>query len=277
MDGFNPELIVKTFKSENITGFFGVPTHFHGILGLEKSLLVNNQSKSLATIISNAAALPQKIKEGIVETFGEGMLHETYGSTEGGIISNLRPKDQLRKQQCVGQAFPLTSIKILNEEGKECGPEEVGELFSTSPYLFNGYWNRPEETEEALQSGWLTVGDLAKKDEDGYLYIVDRKKDMVISGGVNIYPREIEEVMFGHPNINDVAIVGVADEKWGESLKAFIVTKDKKSLKLEDVEKFCKGKISNIKIPKIISLIDSIPRNANGKVLKTELRKKTDD
>ena len=276
MDGFNPELIVKTFKSENITGFFGVPTHFHGILGLEKSLLVNHQSKSLATIISNAAALPQKIKEGIVETFGEGMLHETYGSTEGGIISNLRPKDQLRKQQCVGQAFPLTSIKILNEEGEECGSEEVGELFSTSPYLFNGYWNRPEETEEALQSGWLTVGDLAKKDKDGYLYIVDRKKDMVISGGVNIYPREIEEVMFGHPNINDVAIVGVADEKWGESLKAFIVTKDKKSLKPEDVEKFCKGKISNIKIPKIISLIDSIPRNANGKVLKTELRKKTD-
>ena len=189
MDGFNPELIVKTFKEENITGFFGVPTHFHGILGLEKNLLTNNYSESLSTIISNAAALPQKIKEDIVETFGEGMLHETYGSTEGGIISNLRPKDQLRKQQCVGQAFPLTSIKILNEEGEECGPEEVGELFSTSPYLFNGYWNRPEETDEAIQSGWLTVGDLAKKDEDGYLYIVDRKKDMVISGGINIYPR----------------------------------------------------------------------------------------
>jgi len=273
MDGFNPELIVKTFKEENITGFFGVPTHFHGILGLEKNLLTNNYSESLSTIISNAAALPQKIKEDIVETFGEGMLHETYGSTEGGIISNLRPKDQLRKQQCVGQAFPLTSIKILNEEGEECGPEEVGELFSTSPYLFNGYWNRPEETDEAIQSGWLTVGDLAKKDEDGYLYIVDRKKDMVISGGINIYPREIEEVIYDHPDITDVAVVGIADEKWGESLKAFVVTKNKKTLKQEDLEKFCKGKISKIKIPKIISHIDSIPRNANGKVLKTELRK----
>ena len=273
MDGFNPELIVKTFKEENITGFFGVPTHFHGILGLEKNLLTNNYSESLSTIISNAAALPQKIKEDIVETFGEGMLHETYGSTEGGIISNLRPKDQLRKQQCVGQAFPLTSIKILNEEGEECGPEEVGELFSTSPYLFNGYWNRPAETDEAIQSGWLTVGDLAKKDEDGYLYIVDRKKDMVISGGINIYPREIEEVIYDHPDITDVAVVGIADEKWGESLKAFVVTKNKKPLKQEDLEKFCKGKISKIKIPKIISHIDSIPRNANGKVLKTELRK----
>ena len=273
MDRFDPEEIVTTFKKENITGFFGVPTHFHGITGLETSILTKNQSSSLNTIISNAAALPQTTKEKIVEIFGDNILHDTYGSTEGGIIANLRPPDQLRKEQCVGQAFPCTATKILNVSGEECAPDEVGELFSTSPYLFNGYWNKPEETEEAIQNGWLTVGDLAKKDSEGYLYIVDRKKDMVISGGINIYPREIEEVLFSHPDIIDAAVVGVADEKWGESIKAFLVTRNNIDLNLEAVRAFCEDKISTIKMPKIVSIIDEIPRNVGGKVLKTSLRK----
>ena len=213
-DEFDPEDIVTTLKKEKITGFFGVPTHFHGILGLGNKLLEANKPTSLKTIISNAAALPQTIKEKIVGIYGDNVLHETYGSTEGGIISNLRPADQLRKLQCVGQPFPCTNIKVVNESGHECNPNEVGEIFSSSPYLFNGYWKRPKETEEALDSdGWLTVGDLAKKDEEGYLYIVDRKKDMVISGGINIYPREIEEILFQHPDIIDAAVIGVPDEK----------------------------------------------------------------
>jgi long-chain acyl-CoA synthetase len=273
MDRFDPEEIVTTFKKENITGFFGVPTHFHGITGLEKSVLTKNQSSSLDTIISNAAALPQTTKEKIVEIFGNHVLHETYGSTEGGIVSNLRPPDQLRKEQCVGQAFPCTTVKILDASGEECSPDEVGELFSTSPYLFNGYWKRPEETEEAVHDGWLTVGDLAKKDSEGYLYIVDRKNDMVISGGVNIYPRETEEVLIRHPDILDVAVVGIADEKWGESIKAFLVTRNNIDLNLEAVRAFCEDKISTIKMPKAVNIIDEIPRNAGGKVLKKSLRK----
>jgi len=273
MDSFEPEVVLKTMKNDNITGFFGVPTHFHGILNLGQSILNNAKSHQLKSIISNAAALPQQVKERIIEQFGEGLLHETYGSTEGGIISNLRPDDQLKKLQCVGQAFPCTEIKILTESGNICEPNEVGELFSTSPYLFNGYWKRPDETKEALVDGWLTVGDMARQDEDGYLYIVDRKKDMVISGGVNIYPREIEDVLHNHPNIQDVAVIGVPDEKWGESLKAFIVTHHPDALKSEEVLSFCEQNISKIKTPKIIEFIDTIPRNANGKVLKTTLRK----
>ena len=273
MDSFDPEVVLETMKNDNITGFFGVPTHFHGILSLEQSILNNAKSHQLKSIISNAAALPQQVKEQIIEHFGAGLLHETYGSTEGGIISNLRPDDQLKKLQCVGQAFPCTEIKTLTESGNICEPNEVGELFSTSPYLFNGYWKRPDDTKEALVDGWLTVGDMAKQDEDGYLYIVDRKKDMVISGGVNIYPREIEDVLYNHPNIQDVAVIGVPDEKWGESLKAFIVTHNPNALKSEEVLAFCEQNISKIKTPKIIEFIDSIPRNANGKVLKTTLRK----
>ena len=277
MDQFDPERILTTFVDENISGFFGVPTHFHGILALEKAVLEKGSKHQLKTIISNAAALPQQIKEQLVDQFGDGLLHETYGSTEGGIISNLRPDDQLRKQQCVGQAFPCTEIKILNDSGKNCEANEVGELFSTSPYLFNGYWKRSEETKEALNDGWLTVGDMARQDEEGYLYIVDRKKDMVISGGINVYPREVEEVLFKHPNVSDAAVIGIPDEKWGEAIKAYIVTTSSSEGDAEEIRSFCEQEISKIKVPKIIEFINEIPRNAGGKVLKTELRKNHDE
>ena len=271
MDDFNPELVMKTLEDEEMTGFFGVPTHFYGMLGVDQSILDNCSGSSLKTIISNAAALPQSLKEKIVKHFGEGLLYECYGSTEGGIISNLGPDDQLRKKQCVGEPFPFTEIKILNNDGDECEPNEVGEVFTSSPYIFNGYWQKEKETQDAFDGEWLTVGDLAKKDEDGFLYIVDRKKDMIISGGVNIYPREIEEVLLEHPEINDIAIVGEPDEKWGEIIKAFIVFKEEE-LSLDVIQDFCSNKIASIKMPKIIETIDALPRNANGKVLKTELR-----
>ena len=271
MDDFNPELVMKTIEDENITGFFGVPTHFYGMLGIDQSILDSCTGSSLKTIISNAAALPQSLKEKIVEHFGEGLLYECYGSTEGGIISNLKPEDQLRKKQCVGEPFPFTEIKILNHDGNECGPNEVGEVFTSSPYIFNGYWQKEKETQDAFDGEWLTVGDLAKKDEDGFLYIVDRKTDMIISGGINIYPREIEEILLEHPEINDIAIVGEPDEKWGEIIKAFIVFKEEE-LSLDVIQDFCSNKIASIKMPKIIETIDALPRNANGKVLKTELR-----
>ena len=136
MDDFNPELVMKTLEDEEMTGFFGVPTHFYGMLGVDQSILDNCSGSSLKTIISNAAALPQSLKEKIVKHFGEGLLYECYGSTEGGIISNLGPDDQLRKKQCVGEPFPFTEIKILNNDGDECGPNEVGEVFTSSPYIF---------------------------------------------------------------------------------------------------------------------------------------------
>lgn len=271
MDKFDPEAVVRKFRSEKITGFFGVPTHFHAIFGLDATILEDNRSATLHTIISNAAALPQVMKEKIIGHFGQ-ILHETYGSTEASIVSNLRPADQLRKVACVGQAFPGTQIEIRRDDGSLCEPDEVGELFATSSCLFNGYWMRPEETAEAWQDGWVTVGDLAKKDAEGHLYIVDRKKDMVISGGINIYPREIEEALLQHPDIVDVAVIGVPDEKWGERLKAFVVARATTELTGEAIIEFCDGRISGMKTPKEYAFIDALPRNANGKVLKTELR-----
>jgi long-chain acyl-CoA synthetase len=272
MDKFEPEEVVRRFRDEKITGFFGVPTHFHAIFSLDQGFLDEHRSETLHTIISNAAPLPQTMKEKIIGHFGQ-ILHETYGSTEASIVSNLRPADQLRKQACVGQAFPGTQIEIRRADGSLCDPEEVGELFSISSCLFNGYWKRPDETAEAFNDGWVTVGDLAKKDAEGHLYIVDRKKDMVISGGINIYPRDIEETLLQHPEISDVAVIGVPDEKWGERLKAFVVTVAGANLDAEAIIDFCDGRISGMKIPKDIEFIDVLPRNASGKVLKTELRK----
>lgn len=269
MDRFEPDQVMIKLKEERMTGFFGVPTHFQVIFSQERAFLDANRPQHLKTIISNAAALPQAMKETLVEFFGDGLLHELYGSTEAGLVLSLRPRDQLRKQACVGQPFPGTRVSVRDDDGNECGPDEVGELFSTSPYLFNGYWNRPDETAEAFHDGWVTVGDMVRRDDEGYYYIVDRKKDMVISGGVNIYPREVEEVLIQHPSVRDVAVIGVPDEKWGEALKAYVVGD------VGDPEAligFCDGKISGMKTPKQYEFIDAIPRNATGKVLKTELR-----
>jgi long-chain acyl-CoA synthetase len=243
------------------------------MLSQEPAVLDSARKHSLRAVISNAAPLPQAMKEKIVEFFGDGLLHETYGSTEASIVSNLRPPDQLRKQQCVGQPFPYTLVELRDDDGNEVGADEVGELFSRSPYLFDGYWQRPEETEAAYHDGWVTVGDMARRDDEGHLYIVDRKKDMVISGGVNIYPREIEEILFAHPQIADVAVIGVPDDKWGERLKAFVVKGKDADLDQDAVIAYCEGRISSMKTPKEVAFIDLLPRNAGGKVLKTDLRK----
>jgi long-chain acyl-CoA synthetase len=273
MDKFDPGEVMRRLRAGGTTGFFGVPTHFHALMSLEPALLEAERPRSLRTVISNAAALPQTMKEKLVGYFGEGLLHETYGSTEAGIVTNLRPADQLRKQQCVGQPFPATRIELRRDDGSLCGTDEVGELFSSSPYLFNGYWQKPEATAEAWHDGWVTVGDLARRDADGHYYIVDRKKDMVITGGVNVYPREIEEVLVRHPDILEVAVIGLPDERWGERLLTVAVPREGRSLSAADITGFCEGKIASFKIPKELAMIDELPRNANGKVLKTELRK----
>lgn len=272
IDKFEPELVLERLGSQQISGFFAVPTHFHALLSAGSGPLAGSRSSALKTVISNAAALPQTMKERLVAHFGPGLLHETYGSTEAGIVSNLRPPDQLRKQQCVGQPFPCTEVELRRQDGALCDPEEVGELYSRSPYLFNGYWGRPRETAEAYRDGWVTVGDLARRDAEGYLYIVDRLKDMVISGGVNIYPREVEEIIVQHPGVQEAAVIGVPDDKWGEVLKAFVVQRANANLSADALLEFLASRIARMKLPKHVEFIGQIPRNANGKVLKTALR-----
>ncbi len=223
MAGFEAEQLLRRISEGGVTGTFLVPTIFNALFALEKPVLARYRSHRLRALMSNAAPLPQKTKEVIVDHFGEGLLHELYGSTEAGIVCNLRPRDQLRKERCVGHPFTMNEVKLLDAEGRPTPTGEVGELFSTSPTLFLGYWNQPEATAASMRAGWFSAGDMAWRDEDGCHYIVDRKKDMYISGGVNVYPREIEELLFRLPGVRDAAVVGVADEYWGESGKAFLV------------------------------------------------------
>jgi acyl-CoA synthetase (AMP-forming)/AMP-acid ligase II len=271
---FEPEAVVAKLAHEPFTGIFMVPTHFQAILSLDAAVLdrYRGQAKSLRAIISNAAALPQALKERIVAYWGAGLLHETYGSTEAGIVSNIRPQDQLRKQQSVGRPFAATMIKLLDDAGREVAAGEVGELYSRSPFLFNGYWGRPEETAACSREGWVSAGDLGRWDDEGFLYIVDRKKDMVISGGINIFPREVEEVLHKHPAVQEASVVGVPDAHWGESLRAFVVLRAGTKASADALIDHCKATLSSYKIPRDVRFIAALPRNVGGKVLKKDLR-----
>ena len=270
LDKFDPEVTLDRLKNGGITGLFMVPTHFQMIFELPPEVLAKYARPPITSILANAAPLPQAMKEKIIPYFGETVLHELYGATETGLVCNLRPKDQLRKISCVGTPFAHVEAEIRREDGSVCDADEIGELWSRAPIMFNGYWNRPEETAKAVRDGWVSVGDMARRDDEGFIYIVDRLKDMVISGGVNIYPREIEEVLFTHPAIAEVAVIGIPDERWGERLKTFAVLRS--PLSADEISDFCAGKLAAYKIPKELSVVDHLPRNANGKILKRELR-----
>jgi acyl-CoA synthetase (AMP-forming)/AMP-acid ligase II len=257
MPKFDPDAVVQAIHGGAVTGLFSVPTHYHGIFGLEPKRLEALRGNRLNGIVANAAPLSDDTKVQIIDYFGPELLHETYGSTEAGVVTNLRPNQQLRKSRCVGQAFFGNQVKLLGPDRREVAAGEVGELFSTSPYLFNGYWQKPDQTQEAFHDGWVGVGDLARRDDEGYYYIVDRKKDLVISGGINIYPREVEAVLDKHPAVIETAVIGVPDARWGELLVAYVVL-DPSAPAAE--------------IDKTFHPIAALPRNANGKVLKTELR-----
>ncbi len=269
---FDPEEVMRKLSEGGFTGTFMVPTHFHAIFSLEETVLARYRRHGLKGLVSNAAALPQVTKEQIISQFGEGVLHETYGSTEAGIVTNLRPPDQLRKKNCVGLPFVGNRIRLLGSDGAEVAPGEVGELFSSSPYLFNGYWDKPEETAATMRNGWVSAGDMARCDEDGYVHIVDRKKDMIISGGVNVYPREVEDVLSRHPAVREVAVVGVPDEYWGERIKAFVVPHEGEPPSSDELIAFGKTSLAAYKIPKEVDFIDALPRNPAGKILKRALR-----
>jgi acyl-CoA synthetase (AMP-forming)/AMP-acid ligase II len=163
-------------------------------------------------------------------------------------------------------------VRIVDKSGKEVSPGEVGEIIIKGPTLMSGYWNRPELTAETIRDGWLYTGDLARRDEEGYIYIVDREKDMYISGGENVFPAEIEKVLHNHPKILDAGIIGIPDEKWGEVGKAFIVLKPTETMGNGEVSEFLKGKVAEYKIPKVVKYVEALPKTASGKIQKFLLK-----
>jgi acyl-CoA synthetase (AMP-forming)/AMP-acid ligase II len=276
-DSADPEAILARLGQQDISGIFMVPTHFARIFDLPEAALGRHRAHSLQTIISNAASLPQPFKVQAVNQFGEGLLHETYGSTEGGIVTNIRPADLLRKPGSVGHPFPMVDVELRLDDGSIAAEGEAGELFCRSPTSFNGYWNKPADTAEALQDGWVTVGDIARRDAEGFISIVDRKKDMVITGGMNVYPREVENVIADLPGVSEVAVVGQPHREWGESLHAFVVSpgEGRATPDADAIIAACRDRLATYKVPHSVSFIPELPRNAGGKVLKNTLRERT--
>ncbi|MFC5590544.1 class I adenylate-forming enzyme family protein [Sporosarcina soli] len=267
---FRPNKVLADIASYQITNTFLTPT-MHAFL-VEVQEKVKADISSMRVLSSGGAPLPTQIKKDILNTFPDAGLHEWYGTTESALTLNMKPKDIHHKDQSVGHPFPFVECVILDDKKQPVQQGEIGELYFKAPYLLTEYYKNPEETEAGFHEGYFSVGDMAMQDEEGFYYIVDRKKDMLISGGVNIYPREIEDVLHMNPKIKDVAVLGVPDPVWGESVKAFIVAAEGKSLTEKEVITYCEGKIASYKKPKSVSFVKEIPRNPSGKALKTELR-----
>jgi acyl-CoA synthetase (AMP-forming)/AMP-acid ligase II len=268
---FDIERLLGAVSANQATSVYMVPTHFAAMLELGAKVQRFDLS-SLKAVISGTAPLAQAMKAKIIEVMGEGKLYERYGTTETSIATVLRPRDQLRKHACVGQALPLTHLRILDDAGNDVPHGEVGELAVSSPYLFSGYLNLPEATARATRGDWVVTGDLARFDEEGFVYLVDRKNDMIISGGENVYPREVEEILLAQPAVAECGVAGVPHPYWGEQVVAFVVLRHGVNVSADALLAACREKLSRYKVPKEIRFLDKLPRNTMGKVLRRALR-----
>ncbi|MEG9194814.1 MAG: long-chain fatty acid--CoA ligase [Candidatus Methanoglobus sp.] len=263
--------ILKSIQKYKVTIFCGVPTMYAAVLnypGREKYDL-----SSIRACISGAAPLPVELKKKFEEATG-GKLVEGYGLSETSPVTHANPIYGLNKAGSIGIPLPDTLAVVIDDEGNVLPPGHVGELAIYGPQVMKGYWKMESETAKVLVNGWLLTGDMAKMDEDGYFYIVERKKDMIIAGGYNIYPREVEEVLYEHPAVLEAAVIGVPDPYRGETVKAFIVLKPdyRGKVSAEEIIKFCRERLAAYKVPRIIEFRDDLPKSAVGKILRRVLK-----
>ncbi|MEM7042502.1 MAG: AMP-binding protein [Pseudomonadota bacterium] len=277
---FDPEHLLKTLADGQTTFTSLVPTHYVMMLGLEAKLRAAHVPERVTKLMISSAPARRDTKEAILDFFRNSGLFELYGSTEQGWATMLQPEEQFTKLGSVGrECVGSKPIRLLDEDGNDVPDGEVGELFSATPYAFDGYWNMPEKTAEAFRGDYLTVGDLARRDEDGFYTLVDRKNNMIISGGENVYPSEVENVIGAHDAVKDVAVIGAPDAKWGERVHGFIVLHQDRSATEGELMAFAKEHLAGYKRPRSLSIIaeDDMPRNATGKILHRVLRDKIAD
>jgi len=272
---FRPAEILKVVQEQGITFISLIPTHYNLIFSLPEEELKSYDLSSINKLLCSSAPARVEHKKAILSLIPGVRLFEGYGSTEAGIVTTLMPEDQLRKPGSIGKESAGTDlVKILDEDGKEVSQGEVGELYSRGPMLFDGYYKLPEATAEAFAGEYFSAGDMARQDEDGYYYLVDRKKNMIITGGENVYPSEVENVLAAHEAVFDLAVIGLPHEKWGEQVTAVVILKDGKTATAEDLKTFARDQLAPYKCPKDIIFIaaDEMPRTGTGKILHRILR-----
>ncbi len=268
---FSPQETFELAKKEQVTIFAGVPTMYNFLLQtVQAHPHFADYFASSRLFVSGGASLPVPLLESFEKTFNCHIL-EGYGLSEASPVTCFNPLNGIQKPGSIGPSIIDVENKIVDELGQELPDGQVGELIVRGPNVMTGYYKMPEETQATLRDGWLYTGDLARRDEDGYFYIVDRKKDMIIVGGYNVYPREVEEVLYKHPGVVEAAVIGVPDEEMGEAVKAFIVLKD--SVTEADLLDFCAISLAKYKCPTRLEFIDQLPRNTTGKILRTVLKK----
>lgn len=269
---FNPQAMLRDIEKYKITNLFAIPTMFKFLIefpGGEKY-----DVSSIQRFLYGAAPMSKEMVKNTMKFFNSENFYSLCGLTEGGPSGiYLSPEDHKEKVGASGKdALLFAEAKIVTPDGQETAPNQVGEFLLRGDTIMKGYYKKPAETAETIRDGWLHTGDLGYRDEDGYIYIVDRIKDMIISGGENVYSVEVEGVLSGHPQIADVAVVGAPDEKWGEIVTAVIVPKPNEEISLEELEAFCRKHLSAYKIPRSVQFVEALPRNTSGKLMKYRLR-----
>ncbi|MEO6565239.1 MAG: AMP-binding protein, partial [Casimicrobiaceae bacterium] len=242
---FDPEALLRTLSEQHVTFTSLVPTHYIMMLGLPDDVKSRYNVDSVSKLMISSAPARRETKLAIMQHFRNSELYELYGSTEAGWVTLLRPEEQLTKLGSVGREWTGSGpVRILDAQHHDVPDGQVGELFSCTPYVFDGYWKSPEKTAEAFDGAWCSVGDLARRDEDGFYHLVDRKSNMIISGGENVYPSEVESVLGANPQIKDVAVIGIPDAKWGEATHAVVVLHPGTVAAEADILDWCKERIA---------------------------------
>ena len=266
---FDPEALMATLAQDKVTFTSLVPTHYIMLLSLPPEVKRQYDVSSVGKLLISSAPARRDTKLAILEQFRNGRLYELYGSTEHGWVTLLRPHEQIDRLGSVGREWAGSGpIRILDENGCEVPDGEVGELYARTAYVFDGYWKNPEKTADAFRGDWSSVGDMARRDSDGYIWLVDRKSNMIISGGENVYPSEVESALGAFAKVKDVAVIGVAHPKWGEAVHAVVVLHQGQSSTAEEVRAWCKQRLAGFKCPTSVSFITEaeMPRTATGKI-----------
>jgi len=270
---FDAEAVLGLMQKHGITCFAGVPTMYWGLLNYQNYKFDLDQiAKTLKNCLAGGASLPIKVLEDFEAKFKVKIL-EGYGMSEGSPVVTFNQVSKGRKPGSIGTPVWGVQVKIVDKDNNEVPVGEKGEIVYKGHNVMKGYYNKPEANKKTIVDGWLHSGDVGKMDEDGFFYVVDRTKDMIIRGGLNVYPREVEDVMMKHEAVSMVAVIGIPDDQYGEEIKACVVLKEGKSVSEGDLQAWTKDRIAAYKYPRHVEMMDALPQSATGKILKKELRK----